>query len=137
MKNLWLAVFILSAAAYSPASAQQCLKYDSQLSLTGKLYSKVFPGPPNYESIRKGDRKETAWLLTLGKPICTVAGSDIDEAESNVPELQLVISNDADWKVVQRLAGQRVTVTGTLFHASTGHHRRKVLMSVASIRSIK
>ena len=30
----------------------------------GKLHSRVFPGPLNYESIRQGDRKETE---NLGK----------------------------------------------------------------------
>jgi hypothetical protein len=134
MKIVSLAVIVLAAATYAPAEAQQCLKYDSQLSLTGKLYSKVFPGPPNYESIRKGDRKEIAWLLTLSKPICTLPGDPPDDAEANVPEIQLVISQDADWKTVKSLAGQRVTVTGTLFHASTGHHRRNVLISVSKIR---
>ncbi len=137
MRTLCLATLLVVVAVYSPAVAQTCVKYESELTLTGRLYSKVFPGPPNYQSIRKGDRKETAWLLTLTKPVCTLAGNSpgVTDPETNVTELQLVISNDAHWKTVRQLSGRRVMVTGTLFHSHTGHHHRNVLMNVATIRA--
>jgi Domain of unknown function (DUF4431) len=34
---------------------------------------------------------------------------------------------------VRRLMGKRVTVTGKLFHAITGHHRTKVLIEVVNV----
>jgi len=122
----------------SPASAQKCLKYGpTVVSLTGTLRSQVFPGPPNFESIKRGDRKETAIILTLVARTCTT-GNDpqgVDVPETGIGEVQLVVTKSADWKTIRRLMGKRVAVTGTLFHAITGHHRTKVLIDVANIRA--
>ena len=95
----------------------------------------MFPGPPNYESIRKGDQKETAVLLTLARSLCTTGNDPVDIPENGVREVQLVITGDADWAAVHRLRGKRAVVTGILFHAITGHHRTKALLTVSSIRA--
>jgi hypothetical protein len=119
------------------ASGQKCLEYGPTVSLTGTLRSEVFPGPPNYESIKRGDRKERAIILTLATRACTT-GNDpqgFDVPESGIREMQLVVTKDTHWKTVRRLMGKRAIVTGTLFHAHTGHHRTKVLIDVASIRA--
>src|SRR5438309_10145585 len=50
------------AGSCLPVPAQRCLEYGPTVSLTGRLHSRIFPGPPNYQSIRRGDRKETALL---------------------------------------------------------------------------
>lgn len=51
-----------------------CLAYGPSLvTLKGVLTRRTFPGPPNYESIRKGDRPETYWLIELAQPICVNA----------------------------------------------------------------
>ena len=124
------------AGAYLPACAQ-CVKYEpSAVTLTGRLSSHLFPGPPNYESIKRGDQKERVIILTIAAPVCVDGGSDaINEPENNIRDLQLVIRKPADWKTVERRLGKRVTVVGTLFHAHTGHHRTKVLVDVTDIRS--
>ena len=130
-------VFLLAVGAFSAATAQKCFEYGPTVSLTGKLSSKIVPGPPNYSSIRKGDQKETLILVTLTQPICTT-GNDpagIDVPETGLRDIQLSISKDNDWPVIRRLIGKRVTVSGTLFHAHTGHHRTKVLMDVSQVRA--
>jgi hypothetical protein len=119
------------------ANAQKCFEYGPAVSLTGTLRSQVFAGPPNYESIKRGDRKETAIIFTLVAPACTT-GNDpvgIDVPETHIRKMQLVVTKDAHWKTVRRLMGKRAIVTGTLFHAHTGHHRTKVLIEVANIRA--
>ncbi len=68
---------------------------------------------------------------------CTT-GNDpqgFDVPESGIRKIQLVVTKDAHWKIVRRLMGNRATLTGTLFHAHTGHHRTKVLLHVANIRA--
>ena len=97
----------------------------------------MFAGPPNYESIKHGDLKETAIILTLIARTCTT-GSDpdrVDVPEIGIREMQLVIKKAADWKTVRRRMGKRVKVTGTLFHAITGHHLTRVLIDVADVRA--
>ncbi len=129
---------LLIVCFYSPVVAQQCLTYGPNIvSLTGRLHSRVFPGPPNYESVKKGDRKETALLLTLAKSICTVGNHPpgFDAPETGIHEIQLVVMESAHWKTIRHVRGKRVRVTGTLFHAFTGHHRTKVLIDVTNIRA--
>jgi len=130
--------------AISAASirAQKCLEYGPTVSLTGTLHSRVFAGPPNYESIKRGDAKETAIILKLTNPTCTIGDdtNSFDISYSNIREMQLVIfdddkrKNDALWKTVDRQMGKIVVVTGTLFGAHTGHHRTNVLIQVSDIR---
>lgn len=140
MKRAFFAVPLLAAAGFCfPVAAQTCLEYGPTVSLTGRLRTQIFPGPPNYQSIRRGDRKETALLLTLEEKICTT-GNDpqgFDVPEAGVHVVQLVITDNARWKTVRHLVGKRATVTGTLFHANTGHDRTKVLVIVASIRGAR
>lgn len=123
------------ATCCSTAFAQKCLEYGPTVSIEGTLRSQVFAGPPNYESIRRGDRKETAVIVTLVKPVC-ITGNDsasFNVSETSVREMQLVVNNPADWQTVRRRMRKGVVVTGTLFHAHTGHHRTKVLINVADM----
>ena len=138
MKATLLITTVLLVASFSSPARAQCLNYDpTVVTLTGTLSSHIFPGPPNYESIKRGDRKERAIILTLTTPACTTSNEPpqgLDDAEKNIREIQLVVTKSAHWKTVERRLGERVTITGTLFHSHTGHHRTKVLLDVASIR---
>src|SRR5262245_54399986 len=135
--RLLLTTSLFVLALSSMARAQSCLAYGPQVSLNGTLRSQVFPGPPNYQSIKQGDSKETAIILRLRRTTCTTGNdpSGVDVPEKNICEMQLVITESADWQTGRRLKGKRVLVTGTLFHAITGHHRTKVLIQLSSIRA--
>src|SRR5437773_9064287 len=90
LQLLALPVFILAGYCL-PVSAQKCLTYEpTVVSLTGTLRSQVFAGPPNYESIKRGDRKETAIILTLTAKTCTARneGDDLDVSEIGIHEVQ-------------------------------------------------
>ena len=130
-------VLLLILGLCISANAQKCLEYGPAVSLTGTLRSQVFPGPPNYASIKRGDRKETAIILKLVAPACTTGNdpADVNVSEIRIREMQLVVTKDAHWRTVRRLMGKRAIVTGTLFHAHTGHHRTKVLIHVVNIRA--
>ena len=138
MRSALLVLFVvLLGGCVSSAAAQKCFDYGPTVSLSGKLTSKVFPGPPNYESIRKGDQKETAIILVLTHPICTTTKdpANYGDPESGQRSIQLVITKDGDWPVIRRLIGKRATVTGTLFHWNTGHHHTRVLIDVSQLRA--
>ena len=116
------------------AAQGDCLSYEpAEVRLTGTISRKTFPGPPNYKSIRKGDKPETYWVLHLAKPICTTADADND-AESGVMDLQLILTGKqyALYKKFVRRK-MRVTIKGNLSHAITGHHHTPVLMQVVNI----
>ena len=128
-------VFLLVVEATAVAATQSpCLKYEpAVVSLSGTLISRTFAGPPNYESISKGDRPERALLLLLDEPVC-VEG-DQASALSQETELGVVLVQigppDSGWKFV----GRRVLITGTLMHRHTGHHRTAVLLNLKEVRA--
>lgn len=117
------------------AECREYLSYEpAVVKLTGVIISKTYPGPPNYESIRGGDEPETYWLLALSHPICVnEKPSAFYEAAKNVRRVQLVFSSEKAYKTYRRLLGKRVTATGTLYGAHTGHHKTPVLLTVDSL----
>jgi len=121
------------AKAAGPAvQSTGCLAYEPAIvELSGIIKSVDFPGPPKYENIEKGDKRETRWILILERAVCVSGGSEneMNTPESRVAEVQLVLSSEKD-KKYRSLLAKPVTVTGALFHASTGHHHRPVLLKV-------
>jgi hypothetical protein len=143
------------------------------VTLSGKMYEKTYPGPPEYMSIEPaprrnpahlgaglggvidysgrnflplplgespsfeegvlqiGDQPETVMILALSEPIDVEKTSneddDFNETEKGVLEIQVVFSESMPTK---SLWNQEITLRGSLFHAHTGHHRRRVLIMV-------
>ncbi len=107
-----------------------------EVTLEGAIVSLKFPGPPNYESIKNGDRDETGPYLLLNNPIDIELSSNIeignDEPTKNVKLIQLVVLNHDDWKNVTQ--GNHVRISGTLSSALTGHHHARILLDINKIK---
>jgi len=124
-----MTIVFLLLLTMPPTTGQTCVSYwPDQVVLKGKIRRHTFAGPPNYESVAKGDRAERVWLLHLAQPICVSANAEW-EKEADVSDIQLVIE-----KYDKALVGRQVVATGTLYRAHTGHHHTKVLLTVSSIR---
>lgn len=125
-------VFLFGFEVQKPISP--CFKYEIEATtLFGAIKRVVFPGPPNYESIARGDRPEASWVLKLETSIC-VDQDEENDAEAKVSELQLVFDKQGSYQRYNSLLGRKVKVTGKLFHAITGHHHTPVLIQVSEIR---
>ena len=135
---LFLASLLLAGHS-SELRQQSCLHYGpSAVTLEGTLVRRPDPGSPNSESVRAGDHRDTALILSIPKPICVAPDSASDEGdrqlESGVRELQLAIGTDSLWAQLRAAHSSRLRVTGELFHAISGHHRTRVLLWVIQIR---
>jgi hypothetical protein len=118
-------------------SGRQCLSYEpTVVKLAGTIISKIYPGPPEYESIRKGDEPETYWLLVLPQPAC-VTRDDTQRysysSQEGVRQIQLVFKDEGMYKTYRSLLGKHVLATGTLFGANTIHHKTPVLLWVQNL----
>jgi hypothetical protein len=106
-----------------------------EVELRGILYEKVYSGPPEYTSVEMGDRPEKTVFLTLKEPINVELKKNAEQEdifntpEKGVRELQVVFSNS---KPSVHQIKQEVSLKGTLYHAHTAHHHRRVLMMVNS-----
>src|SRR5579863_8531378 len=87
-------IWMTSAMGQSTPQSQ-CLSYEPAIvTLSGTLVRKTFPGPPNYESVKKGDKPETSWFLDLPESVCVnedKAEPDLNPKQSAVREIQLVL----------------------------------------------
>lgn len=135
-RHILLLVVVTSAIGIStPVSvAAQCLAYEPKVvRLSGVIVRETHPGRPNFESIANGDEPETIWVLKLKKAICVLASDDINVEADNEKEIQLVLEAE-QYRRYRRLLGQRVTVSGKLFHSHTGHHHKPLLLKTDEIR---
>lgn len=113
-------LFIVSCSISLPQAETEvkCLNYEPEkVQLTGLLYSKSFPGPPNYEDIKKGDEEEIYWLIKTEKEFC------VNETKNqwagklmNQSEVQLVMNSNFNFYKKKRfLLNRKVIIQGTLF----------------------
>jgi hypothetical protein len=114
---------------------QKTVSYEPvEVEVSGLLYEEIYPGPPEYTSVAMGDRPERAVFLTLNEPINVEIkkGEEVDsfnESEKGVRELQVVFS---DSMPTAHQMKKEIALSGTLYHAHTAHHQRRVLMMVKS-----
>ena len=113
------------------------LKQTDTLSFEGTLNYRIFPGPPNYEDVRKGDTPEPTYILKLEEPICATGDEFVDQ---NVKFDRIQIfpesgkAGQALWRDLRGLIGQRVVVAGTgAFGRHTGHHHAPLMLPTASV----
>lgn len=134
-----LSLALLVAHLCVAKGREKWLEYEPRtVTLTGKIVSKIFPGPPNYEDIRKGDKPEKVFLLKLDSPISVrmkPSNPTLYPAERNVREVQLWGYYPQIYKQLLQMVGKRVVVTGRLSHSITGHHRTRILMEVIDVRT--
>ncbi len=138
--RILIVILTLFAPLVAAHAAGPCLSFEPAVeSIAGTLVRETFPGRPNFESIKTGDEPETGWYVRLPEPIC-VKGTPGDvlngEDVIGVKLLQLVLTH-GEYKTHDRLVGEKVKATGTLFAAFTGHHHTPVLLQVRTLEPEK
>jgi hypothetical protein len=135
-----VAILFFFASALGFGQVTACLHHEpSVVKLQGTLTRKTFPGPPEYESVRTGDKPEIYWLLVLSAPICVDADKaepSLFPAQENIRSMQLVVG-PGDYKRYRSLVGKRVVAEGTLFGQHTAHHYTAVLLTVNKLAKAK
>ncbi len=135
-------VVLVAAGAHAsarPGVADSCYHYrPAAVSLTGRLIQRTLPGPPNYQSIARGDRPQVVDLLILDAPICTIPDykdSPNTDAFQGQDTIQ-VRRAESTWREVRRLSGKRVVVKGTLAEWALGPDRTPVVIDPTEVHSV-
>src|SRR3990167_9100760 len=105
---MWLSRRIILLILFIPSlviAKNQVVYFEPTLvELSGVIKTLQFPGPPNYESIKKGDRDESGPYLILDNPIDIELTPKIqignDEPRQNVKLIQLIVHTNSDWKKI-------------------------------------
>lgn len=144
MNKAYLAIGLIAAVTFISSQTHavtkkdnECLEYRfTDVILAGRVYRELYAGPPNHESIEKGDRPETQSILKLDNPICAAITSQeeswIKWIIRDVKEVTLVFLQKGIYKK-EYLMQKGVAVTGTLWLGHTGHHRTRILITVKEI----
>jgi len=133
----YIAIAVAVAIAVGPlhlkasnAADSRCHEYGPAIvTLTGTVARHMEYGPPNYGEDPAHDAKEVYWYLQLDDPICVNGKKDRSEemeGEKSVGKIQIVYLDG--YPKGDKWINHRASITGTLFHAVTGHHHTKVLI---------
>jgi len=136
LPNVVVSLGLFLAAAQIVLAADACLTYEpARVELTGKVSEKQAFGPPGYGEDPAHDKRETYFVLALSAPLCVTGdpkSQTNNESETDVREVQLVFASGQSLR--RAWLDHNISVSGTLFHAVTGHHRTKVLIQVTETR---
>jgi Domain of unknown function (DUF4431) len=129
---------LICAIACGMANANECLRYNDEVVIQGRLSRETFAEQPNYENIANGDARATYFFLEPGTPLCVDAGkNELGEVgENHVKIVQLVFVGKEDmFGPLKPFIGQQVRCSGKLMHALTGHHHSRILFSTSDCSS--
>ncbi|QTR47253.1 hypothetical protein J9253_04755 [Thiothrix litoralis] len=101
--------------------------------LTGTLEFEIFPGPPNFISVKDGDMPEPAYILTLHESIC-IQGSDAGGNDDEISAVHLITNANISKKMKASI-GKTVDVgLSESMIAMTGHHHAPLVSTVTNIK---
>lgn len=136
-RTLCIAAFLVAASrsvSGQTAAHSACLHYEPDtVRLTGKLERHMYYGAPNFGEDPAHDEKEIGFYLEPSAPLCAGGGqkAELNEPHRGVRLVQLVLDS-AGYARLQTFLGRQVTLGGTLFASTTGHHHTPVLLHVAT-----
>src|SRR5690349_21576443 len=132
--RLFLLVLTSAVLAAGPVSHQPapvavtCVRANTDtVALTGMLKRDIYPGPPNFESVRKGDEPQAGFYLHLAAPVCVVNPDGPSADTSAIVQLNL---DSAGYASLRPSLNHRTTVRGTLYGWDNALHHVPVLMWV-------
>ncbi len=109
-----------------------CITDGKEITLTGTMKIGQFAGPPNFESVKDGDRLLTYWYLETPKQLCAVTDPSLEDKtlEKIEPQsrFQLVITQQPDQ--LNQLFNQKASVTAVPFTAHNGYHQTPLVLDV-------
>lgn len=121
LMRFMLALFVACVLLVPRAAEAQCLEYGTpNTELVGELKRRVVPGPPNKESVARGDQSDTVWVLRLDRSICLKAGAD-GPARRRISEVLLV--SDDPHVLLRGVLDKRVVFRGQLAPTVAGDRR--------------
>ena len=103
------------------AAAADCLDY-GPIQLSGTLVRQTYAGPPDYESVTKGDRPIVIYVLQLNSTLC-VADSRVVGLGTRELQLEWPAGDPASF------LGKKVTVAGELTRGGARHDKRFVIVA--------
>ena len=135
MKNfLFFALAILLTDAVRALPCYDLSKGEPRL-LSGKLTYVVYPGPPNYDSVLRGDTPEPAYILELTSVICLKGDDGFANPDERFRVVHLWSTSTEISRKLKSFVNKNVTVQlKEPFAAHTAHHRAPLVAGIMSVQ---
>jgi hypothetical protein len=117
-------IALLSLALPAAALEFSCLHY-GPIQIAGMIVRQTHAGPPDYESVTKGDEPRTVWVLQLDERVCVEANTRYPREPIQL-EIELALTPQ-QYQQYRQLLGQKVRVTGELRHGGANYQKRLVI----------
>jgi len=124
MWRAWFAVVLSSVMLPAAALDFSCLQY-GPVRIPGTLVRQTYAGPPDYESVTKGDQPRVIWILQLDGRTCVDADRRYPREIVQL-EIELALTPE-QYRQYRSLLGQKVLVTGELRHGGANYQKRLVI----------
>ncbi|WP_129642033.1 DUF4431 domain-containing protein [Peristeroidobacter agariperforans] len=123
---MWRTLLVIVLFTAPPAGALEysCLQY-GPIDIAGTLVRHTYAGPPDYESVTKGDEPRTVWVLQLDERVCVDANTRYPREVIQL-EIELALT-PKQFERYRQLLGQRVRVSGELEHGGANYQKRLVI----------
>jgi hypothetical protein len=134
---MWRNLILIGALSALPAlaaSAADCLDYGPVL-LRGRMVRQTYAGPPDYESVTKGDAPVEILVLQLDPLVCVIDSGGRYSKEYGAREMQLELPADR-YEQYRALLGAEITVAGELIRGGARHDKRLVIVA-AEISAVR
>ncbi|WP_129776461.1 DUF4431 domain-containing protein [Peristeroidobacter soli] len=125
---MWRALLVLALLSVPPPVAAlefTCLQY-GPIDIAGTIVRQTHAGPPDYESVTKGDEPRTVWVLQLDERICVEANRSYPREPLQL-EIELALTPE-QYRQYRALLGQKVRVSGELRHGGANYQKRLVIV---------
>lgn len=132
-----LAAFLFTAPLYGHPITIPCIDARAPPHIfSGKLTTVVAPGPPNYESIERGDRRIEAYILELSLPAPLCVENDADGyITPDVPVSRVHVYSINPDILLRRYLDSNVTIVSNhIFGSHTGYHQAPLVAEVHQIQ---
>jgi hypothetical protein len=114
---------------------RDCFRYE-EVQLTGTLVRQTYPGPPDYESVTKGDQPQVIWVLLLEQGMCVVDEYPSYPRVYREREIQLIVEPE-QYQRYKRLLGKKVVALGELMPGGARYEKRLALRVTDMNRAAK
>lgn len=119
-----IAVVLFSVMLPAAALDFSCLQY-GPIQISGRIVRQTHAGPPDYESVTRGDEPQVIWILQLEQPACVAANRRYPR-EIIQQEIELALAPE-QYQQYRSLLGQKVLVAGELRHGGANYQKRLVI----------
>ena len=120
------AAMFLALIWTSVATASECPTFAGrEWEFTGHLMNRVYPGPPNYESVTSGDKPVTRWYLQLPWPACFAEYRHLTKFQLSLTPQEV--------DRYRLFLGKEIKVKGTLEEGVAGLHTTSLVVKVSSL----